>query len=47
MDTKLLRIADVAERLGVSNNTAYTMAQEGTVPAFKIAGSSFQARATS
>lgn len=38
MDTKLLRIADVAERLGVSNNTAYTMAQEGTVPAFKIAG---------
>lgn len=34
----LLRIADVAKRLGVSANTAYTMAQAGTIPAFKLAG---------
>ena len=34
----LLRIADVAEALGVSANTAYGMAQKGEIPAFKIAG---------
>ncbi len=35
---KLLRIADVADRLGVSSNTAYSMAQNGKIPAFKLAG---------
>lgn len=38
MADQLLRIGDVATRLGVSDNTAYTMAQKGTIPAFKIAG---------
>lgn len=36
--SNLLRITEVAKRLGVSANTAYTMAQAGTIPAFKIAG---------
>ena len=36
--SNLLRITDVARRLGVSANTAYTMAQAGTIPAFKLAG---------
>jgi len=38
MTDKLLRIGDVATLLGVSDNTAYTMAQQGAIPAFKLAG---------
>ena len=35
---KLLRIGDVAERLELSANTVYAMAQQGRIPAFKVAG---------
>ena len=35
---KLLHIADVAERLELSTNTVYTLAQRGELPAFKLAG---------
>ena len=35
---KLLKIKDVAERLGLSPNSVYLMAQEERIPAFKVAG---------
>lgn len=38
MDT-LLRIKDVAKLLNVTPNTAYLMAQSGSIPAFKVGGS--------
>ena len=35
---KLLRIPEVAKRLGLSNNKTYSMAAEGEIPAFKVGG---------
>ena len=41
----LLKIAGVAERLGLSENTVYAMAQRGDLPAFKV-GNGWRVKAT-